>query len=390
MKILHVIPYFVPAWDYGGPLQACYWLSRQLIARGHEVVVYTTDTLNAKNRIRESEEVIDGIKIRRFKNLSNTIAYAHNISIPPGMFLAVKKEIKNFDIIHMHEYRTVQNLFFHHYAQKYAIPYVLQAQGSVPRTMGKEGLKYIYDWLWGYKLLKDASKLIAVTETEIGQYHNMGVCEDKIEIVPNGIDASLFENLPSRGEFRKKYGLTDNQKIILYLGRIHKIKGLDLLVKAFAGMTKELGDTKLVVVGPDDGYLPALKELIKKLKIEETVLYIGPLYGRDKLEAYIDSDVYVLPSIYEILGITILEACACSIPVIVTDRCGIANMIDGQAGLVVPCNKEQLQKALQRMLSNNKMRQELGEGGKVLVHEQFAYSKIVEKLEDVYLTAKRS
>ena len=381
---MQVIPYFVPAWDYGGPVSSAYHLSKELVKRGHSVTVYTTDALDAKNRISEEEEIINGIKVRRFKNLSNTIAYNHNVFLSPGMLSAARKEARSFDIIHMHEYRTFQNIFIHHYALKHHIPYILQARGSSPRTMTKQRLKQLYDIIWGFKLLKDAAKLIALVPMEAEQYKSMGASEDKIEIVPNGIDISEFENLPPRGEFRKKWGINDNQKMILYLGRIHKVKGLDLLAEAFAGLSRDLDNARLVVVGPDDGYLRALKELIKELKVEGKVLFTGPLYQKDKLQAYVDADVYVLPSVYEIFGITVLEALACGTPVVVTDRCGIADVINGQAGLVVPYDKEQLRHALLHTLGNDKLRREFGEKGKLLVCERFNWEKIVEQVEDLY------
>ncbi|GAI33437.1 unnamed protein product, partial [marine sediment metagenome] len=96
-------------------------------------------------------------------------------------------------------------------------------------------------------------------------------------------------------------------------------------------MLGDVSDTLLVFVGPDDGYLPALKKLVKELMIEEKVLFTGPLFGKEKLEAYVDADVYVLPSSYEIFGLTVLEACACGTPVVVTEACGLANWVDQRA-----------------------------------------------------------
>jgi len=145
-----------------------------------------------------------------------------------------------------------------------------------------------------------------------------------------------------------------------------------------------LSDVRLVIVGPDDGYLPSLKKLIADLKISTKVLFTGPLYGQEKLKAYVDADVYVLPSSYEIFGITVLEACACGAPVVVTDRCGIADVIDGQAGLVVAYDKEQLQHALLHMLDDDKMRLRFGEKGKLLVREKFNCENIAEQVERVY------
>jgi len=219
---------------------------------------------------------------------------------------------------------------------------------------------------------------------EAGQYKSMGASEDKIEIVPNGIALSEFENLSPRGEFRKKWGINDNQKMILYLGRIHKVKGLDLLAEAFAGLSRELDNVRLVVVGPDDGYLRALEELIKELKIEGKVVFTGPLYGTDKLGAYVDADVFVDPRVDEIFGLVFLEACACGTPVICSTGCGLADIIDGQVGLAVPYDKEQLRHALLHILGNDKLRREFGEKGKLLVRERFSWEKIAEQIEDLY------
>lgn len=384
MRILQVIPYFVPAWDYGGPLHVCYELSKELVNRGHEVTVYTTDALDAKNRVRQREELLDGIRVRRFKNLSNAFAYKHNIFLAVGMPFTIRKELANFNVIHVHEYRTLQNVIIRYYAKRLGIPYVVQAHGSAPKDMPKQRLKQLYDFLWEYKILRDASKVIAVTPTEAEQYRSLGVDEHRIEIVPNGIDLAEYDSLPQKGEFRQKYSITENEKMILYLARIHKIKGPDLLVRAYASLSQELHDSRLVIAGPDDGYLSTLKRLITDLNIGPKVLFTGPLYGKDKLEAYVDADVYVLPSVYEIFGVALLEACACGTPVVVTDRCGIADVIDGHAGLAVPSDKDQLGRAILSILDNEGMRQEFRERGKSLVRERFDWRKIAEQVEKIY------
>ena len=386
MKILQVIPYFYPAWTYGGPVRIAYELSKRLVERGHDVTVYTTDALDKSSRLRSGGKTldIDGIKVCYFKNLSNNLAFNHHLFISPGMILPMRGECQNFDILHLHDFRGFQSLVAYHYAKKHGPPCVLQAHGEIPRIAQKQMLKKMFDLFIGYKILRDASKVIAVTKTEAKQYGSMSVSEDKIEVVPNGIDLSEFANLPKRGEFRRKNSLNDSQKIILYLGRLNKVKGLDLLARAFAGLSRDLDNARLVVVGPDDGYLPTLKKLIEELKIKDKVLFTGPLYGKDKLGAYVDADVYVLPSAYEIFGITALEALACGTPVIVTDRCGIAEWIGSNVGYVVQYDQEQLQHALLHILGDIKMRQEFGEKGKLLVRERFNWEKIAEQVENLY------
>ena len=389
MKILQIMPTFIPS-RFGG-VSLFYNLSKNLVKRGHEVVVYTTDIKDRYSRLSDIRggKDIDGIKVYYFRNISSSLATEYRLSLPRGMPAAVKREIRNFDIIHLHNIRTFQNIIIHHYARKYGIPYVLQAHGSLVTFFQKRWQKRIFDVTCGQRILRDAAKLLAVTPIEAEQYRNTGASEDKIEVIPNGLDLSEFENLAERGEFRRKHGLSDDQRIILFLGRIHRTKGLDLLTRAFTDLSKVLNNIKLVIIGPDDGYLPALKKLIADLGIGSEVLFTGHLYGKDKMEAYVDTDVFVLPSVYEIFGITILEALACGTPVIVTDRCGIADVLNGQAGLVVPYDKDQLRDALRHMLGDDKLRQQFGERGKLLVREQFNWKKIAEQMENVYERCRR-
>jgi glycosyltransferase involved in cell wall biosynthesis len=250
--------------------------------------------------------------------------------------------------------------------------------------MSKKSLKQTYDIFWGYRLLRDAAKLIALTPMEAQQFERWGVSRDRIEIIPNGINLAEFKNLPRQGEFKKKWSIDDSQKVILSLSRIHEIKGLDLLVKAFAELSKEINNAKLIIAGPDDGYLSILKKLIKELRIEEKVILTGLLRERGKLAAYIDAEVYVLPSSYEIFGRTILEAMACGTPVVITDRCGIAPVICGQTGLVVSYDQEQLRNALVSMLSDDEMRTQFSKKGKLLVRKEFDLDKIIEQIENIY------
>ena len=374
MRILQVIHYFSPLHG-GGSINSAYNLSKHLVERGHEVTIFTTDFELDKEYVQS----LDGVRVVPF----HCIANIGMMLISPEMKERVKKEIMDFDVIHMHNFRSYQNVVVHHYAKKYGIPYVLQARGSVLPFFQKQRLKKIFDLFFGYRILKDATKVIALTRAEVEQYKKMGVDEDKIEIVPNGIDLSEYDNLPKRGEFRKKYLIREDEKVILYLGRIHKIKGIDLLVEAFSDLIKELDDIRLVIVGPDDGFLSSLKRQIEDLKIGDRILFTGPLYERDKLKAYVDADVYVLPSIYETFPNTVLEACVCGTPVIVTDRCGIADFVD-KVGSVVEYDKGQLRDAMTKNLSDDELRRRLGEEGRKWVRKEFGWDKVVRKEEEIY------
>ena len=159
-------------------------------------------------------------------------------------------------------------------------------------------------------MFKYASRVIALTEAEVEQYKEVGVDTAKIEVVPNGINLSEYEDLPEKGEFRGKYDIKPDERIILYLGRLNKIKAPDLLIKSFAELSNEMKCVKLVMVGPDDGCMENLNHLLRSKDLEDKVLFTGPLYNQDKLEAYVDADIYVLPSLYETFPNTVIEACA--------------------------------------------------------------------------------
>lgn len=376
MKILQVIQFFAP--KFGGTVDVVYNLSKELSKRGHEITIITTDLNYAKDYVSELEN--EGVKVIPFKCVFNFASFLYS----PSMNNWLKLNIQKFDLVHLHNFRSYQNNIVHKYSKKYDVPYILQAHGSVLPFFQKQKIKKVYDHFWGYKLLEDASTVIALTETERKQYKEMGVPEDKIEIIPNGINLSEYQNLPERGKFRKKYNINNNEKVILYLGRINKIKGIDLLIRSFVDVSKELKGTKLVIVGPDDGFKNCLINLLKKLQLEDTILFTGPLYNKDKLSAYVDADAYVLPSFYETFPNTVIESCACGTPIIITDRCGISDMVKDKVGLVVEYEKTSLTTGLIKILRDDTLKNDLNKNCKGFVLEKFSLNDVITKVEEIY------
>lgn len=356
-----------------------YDLSKELAGRGHEVTVYTSDY-----RVNwEWVESLPQVKVYAFKTRSRLAKFY----VTPGILHHTRKGIRHFDVIHLHDYRTFQNIVVSGYAKRYDVPYVLQAHGVLRRIIEKQRLKWIYDVFFGYELLRDASKVIAVNPVEAKQYRSMGVPEEKIAVIPNGIDLSEYADLPPKGCFKRKFNIPEDRKIILYLGRIHRIKGIDFLVKAYAHLVKNMNfnDAILVIAGPDDGYLSEIQALIKTLKLDE-VLLSGPLYGRDKLEAYVDADLFVLPSIYEIWGLTVLEAAACSTPVIVSGGNAIRAIVcKNKFGLSVKYGDNiQLAESIHELLSNDDLLREMGREGRKFIFENYDWANIIITLEKLY------
>jgi len=158
MKILQIIPVFYPALTFGGPVRVVCSTSKELAKRGHEVIVYTTNALDQKRnfKIRCRERVLNGFKVRYFENVFRF----DGVYVSPSMVSALRKDMEDFDVVHLTSWRQLQDIFLHIFAKKNNVPYILQAHGSLPRIMAKRRLKWAYDVLLGYRLLRDASKVI--------------------------------------------------------------------------------------------------------------------------------------------------------------------------------------------------------------------------------------
>ncbi|MGA3198636.1 MAG: glycosyltransferase [Halobacteriota archaeon] len=405
MKVLQVISSFPPAYSYGGPLSMTYQVSKELVRRGHDVTVFTTDVYDAKSRVafQQNPMDMDGIEVHHFRNLSNRLAHK-NLPVAPTMAFALRKHIESFDLIHVREYFSFQAALVHHYATRKGTPYILQAHGSLPRItrehnvktalLSKNYPKKIFDLVAGYSMLNDASTIIATSRVESDQFTDVfpDFPLDKVVHLPNYVDLESYEDLPARGQFRRKYNIDENAKIVLFLSRIHERKGADLLVATFSKVKQTVDfPVRLVVAGPDEGYLQNLKSLAKRLSVENEVVFPGPLYGREKLEAYVDADVFVLPSKdrYESFGNVALEALACGTPVIVTNNCGVSEWIDSNVGFVIRYDQIELCNALKGILENEQLSQRLGDNGKKLVNKEFGWDKGVLQLEELYETIAR-
>jgi glycosyltransferase involved in cell wall biosynthesis len=387
MKILQVIPVFSPS--FGGPVTVVRSSSKEL-AKRHEVVVYTTTALDLRHDFEPKEEEVDGYKIHYFPRALKLLCYSYlfgQLNVSWDMMKAVKHNIRKFDVVHVHSWQQFPDMIVHHYAGKYNVPYVIQTHGSIPR-IGKRFRKLLYDITLGYRVLNKASKVIALSKVEAEQYRSMGVPKEKIAIIPNGIDLSEYANLPPKDSFKKKFGIPEDRKIILYLGRIHKTKGIDILIKAYAYLKNKMNfkDAVLVIAGPDDGYLSEIKYLAQAFGVSNSILFVGPLYGEDKLAAYVDSEVYVLPSRYETFPMVVLEAYACGKPVIASNVGGLKELIiDSQTGLLFEAgNFKQMAEKIVYLLNDSDKAIEIGRKARILVEEKYSIDKVVDMIERLY------
>ncbi|HEY5538865.1 MAG TPA: glycosyltransferase [Thermoplasmata archaeon] len=384
MKILQVTPYFPPAWAYGGPPRVIFELSRELVHRGHSVTVLTTDAMDSGRRARPLRETLEGIEVFRLRNLSNVLAW-HQAFLPIGVTSFLRKRLRDFDVTQLHTLRTAQNLVVHRYAKRYGIPYVLSAHGSVRRIVRQRTLKAIYDQIGGKRLLRDARRLVAQSNVERREYESAGVPASKVAVISNGIDASIYENLPLRGTFSKPHGL-DGKRLVTYLGRLSPGKGLDSLLAAFGDLVRLQDDCILVVAGPDDGYRSRLIRLAERLAISDRVRFVGYVETPEKLQLLVDSDVIVYPAAHESFGLVPIEALLCGTPVVVTSGSGCGELIErAHAGITFPFgNVPSLRDALLAGLGDDHATREMVRRGRGFIREQLNWGRIATHMEEVY------
>ena len=389
MRILHVTNTFYPAWAYGGIARVAYELCKKLVDRGHEVTVFTTDAYNKSSRIKykDNPDIVDGIKIYRFRNISNWLAWKR-YHLPLSLVPATRRGIKEFDVIQIHGSRSTMHIPVCYYAKKYGIPYVIDPHGSILRRDRKQGLKTILDIIFGYRILRDAYKVNAGTEVEIDEAKSMGVDDEKIIQLLPGYDVNYFSDLPALGQFREKFGIKE-KKIILFLGRIHEIKGIDFLVKSFYELTRSRDDVVLVIAGPDDGYKPTIKKLINELHLSNNVLFTGVLDGEEKLSAYVDASIFVQPSKYERFCGSPFEAILCDTPIIVTKNTGCGNFVHKMdMGYTVDYGDvNELRNTVEGILSDSSETHVKTQRCKEYIINNLTWEKQIKKYEKLYLSA---
>ncbi|MDD3932224.1 MAG: glycosyltransferase [Methanoculleus sp.] len=384
MKILQVTPFFKPLWESGGVARVAYDISHNLHENGHDVTVYTTNrSIYPSDLPTNRATSVDGMNVYYFENLRKYIRGVTPPVMPYRMPAVARREIAQFDVIHIHDHRTLLTVIASHYARKYGVPYVLQAHGALPQDTGSTRMKRLFDLLWAKKVILGAAGVIALNETEAARYRALGVAEKKIAIVPNGIDFAEYPNLPARGRFRAAWGIDGATKVVLYLGRLDPTKGIDLLIRSFAEVRREFDDAVLMLVGGDMGYNDEFRQRIRSLGLDDRVVFTGFVSKEDKMAAYTDADVFVTPS-FTGFPVTFLEACLCGTPIVTTGHGDLLGWVDNTVGFNTGYTPEALAGAIGRLLADDALRARFGEQAKELVRTRYNWQAIVHDIEALY------
>jgi glycosyltransferase involved in cell wall biosynthesis len=382
MKILHLVGFYP---EIGGPFIVVKELLTKLSQKGINIKVLSPIPKN-----------YDKEKVNFVKELPFEVEYIEEQLprfIMPSFSLKFNKRIKelskDYDLIHL------AGIF-----DFYSIPvaftdfkFIYSSHG----TFMKEAYKMVklkkvkkdfYMNMIGKKVLKKAKFIHLLTQEEKDHFLEFyPEFEDKIRVIPNGLDLSQFEIKYNRFNLISKYPYLKDKKIILFLSRINWKKGLDILIPAFAKLYKEDKNYHLLIAGKDDGdgYEKRVREWISDYGLTDGVTFTGLLTGKDKLIAFYGSDVFVLPSYSEGLPTAVLESMACGVPIVVSDKVGISREIMRyNAGTLVKNTVDDVYNGIKNVFSNLDKTKDMALNGRKMVHELYDINKVADKMIEMY------
>lgn len=386
MKILML------SWEYpprvvGGIARVVHDLSHRLISDGHEVTVVTYKDGNVPYF-----EDDDGVQVYRVDNFmissNNFIDWImqlnFNMIAKAGEIIAEKG---NFDVIHAHDWLTAYAGKTLKYAYNTPLVSTIHAT-EAGRNSGIRGetQKYINDTEW--MLTYESSEVIVNSNYMKNELQRLfGLPYEKINVVPNGVNLNLFNNIEKDYDFRRKFAM-DNEKIILFIGRLVYEKGIQTLIAAMPKILSNYHDSKLIVAGKG-GMIDELRAQVSALGLNDKVYFTGYLAAKDVQRMYKCADISVFPSTYEPFGIVALEAMLSGTPVVVSDVGGLNEIVEhGVNGMKSYAgNPNSLADSILTLLYDQKLCDTVTKNAKLKVKTEYNWTKIAQDTHLAYQKA---
>ncbi|HEY5539552.1 MAG TPA: glycosyltransferase family 4 protein [Thermoplasmata archaeon] len=369
MEIHHVTPHFNP--DIGGVEAHVLRLSQFLVSQGHVVVVHTSRRSYRGERLPEAGEV-GGIRVRRYTPVVR-LGYYTTLFRP---------QIDRADVVHLHGYGHASNDWTARHVRG-RTPAMLSLHHGVaqpPPNAVARMKRGVYDPIIGVKTLRLMESLVAASEPDRRWLVARDLPQDRIHVIPSGLDDAAFE--PGDGERARR--LLGVERYILYLGRLHREKSVDHLLRA-ARLVRD-SSVAAIIAGPDGGARPGLESLVASLGLPRRVRFLGEVDEPMKRDLLAGCECLVLPSFYEAQGIVILEAWAQGRPVIASRVGGIPFLVhDRQDGFLYPWGDiAALGGRLEWILANPTKAGEMGRAGERRAREGYRWAQLAPLLEQLY------
>lgn len=379
MRILHVTPYYLPAYRYGGPIYSVHGLCKALVHTGASVTVFTTNVDGDRDLDVpvETPVLIEGVTVYYYP-VQRPRGYVYSARLRQ----ALSARLSEFDLVHIHGLYLYPTAVAARLCRRFNIPYLIAPRGMLDSYAMKASSlpgrlrKQLYLRLIENRNLEGAVALHFTAHDELR--HSLYSCApERAAIVANGLDIDRF---PLRNE------TAVCPDCVLFLGRIHPKKGLDLLIPAFAQVVKERPTARLRLAGPDnDGYLAHVKTLIAHYQLQDHVQYDGMLLGKEKENAMQRAALFALPSYSENFGIAVIEALAYGTPVLISNRINIhRDVIKARCGIVTACEVDAIAQGILQMLRYPSEASEMGQRGRRLVEVNYTWTAVARSMLSVY------
>jgi glycosyltransferase involved in cell wall biosynthesis len=378
MNILHVIASLAP--ESGGPAKACFEMARAVARRGHRVAIFATDHGAAAGEAG-GRSARDGVEIRFFPRQFPKF-FATSWPLARALLL----EVGGADVVHLHSLYRFHDWAAARACRRHGVPYILRPHGTLdPYQFRQHRLrKHVMEALFQNSVTRRAAAIHYTAEDEmrISTPYALGAPG---AVVPLGLDLEEYRDLPAKGSFRAAHPEVGARPIILFLGRLHRKKGLDVLARAFAQSVRRDTDAHLVIAGPDAGMAAAVRRILEENGVAERATFTGMVQGEEKLALLADADLFVLPSWSENFGLAIAEALAVGVPVLISEHVNIWREIEAAGcGRVVPVDAARVAAGMAEMLREPAKLRAMGELGKRLIAERFVWPRVGAALEQLY------
>lgn len=380
VNITHVVPYMHP--NAGGPPVVVDRLCSRLAARGHRVRVITTDAFAENEAGWERHYTNGGYELDVHHATGSSFAYS------PTLSKAIRTAVVESDLVNLHTVWTYPTLRAAWTCRKRGVPYVVMPHGMLdPNSVRRKRAKK-----WVYAKLIEGPNLRRAAGLMYTHPEEERLARETVSGLPRGwiVPLAADESPAGRGqlaeEFFAQHRNLSGTKVILFLGRLHPKKGLDLLIPAFAGIARRRPDARLVLVGPGDGgYVDGLKARVTECGVGDRVSFLGPLAGRQKWAALAAATVFALPSYQENFAITVVEAMSVGTPVLLSNRVNIWPEVEkANAGLVSELDTDRIVDNLHEIIGNAEFAERLGNNGRQLVQKAYSWDRMADAAEIAY------
>ena len=377
--MLLVTPFYAPAWEYGGIVRATYEWTNALANLGVEVDVITTSAQGAfEGRDCYSAE-LRNVKVAYYRR----VKWSGNLFLSLPLARRCYQLSPNYDIVHSVGLWSFPSDISSLIAIRFGIPYIVSLHGMLmPIALARHGLrKGVMMRVLERWRLATADAVVCASQVEKAEYDKLRI-DDNARVVPNIVE--LPDTAPDRKRFRRENKL-ENAFMMLFAGRLVAIKGLEYTIRAFSGVVERHPRARLVIVGPTEGdHASAIKALVRSLGVDKVVLFKGMLSGQEYWDTVASADLLVLNSHSENFGLVVAQAMGLGVPVLISDRVGLADMVSHyQAGIVTKLEVADIRTSMCRALVGEVDLVAMGCRGKQLVANHFSASSVGEKFLDL-------